>query len=156
MVSNKSGTSKPACGLCGSKRKQLTKTDCCGRWICDDEYKYVMFSYARNSCSRNHRRYTLCGFHSVEEHEGDWKTCKECRESFDTEDYVWYGTNEYNFEKFANPPSFNPTHCSRCNRVIHRGSDGYTSLPNGTFLCEPCGEVHMHNLTQQSKSSTSN
>lgn len=47
------------CGLCG-KKKNLTKTDCCGNWICDDEHKYVIFSYARNSCHRNHNRYTLC------------------------------------------------------------------------------------------------
>jgi hypothetical protein len=51
------------CGLCG-KTKNLTKTECCGTWICDDEHKYVVFSYARNSCSRNHRRYTLWGYKS--------------------------------------------------------------------------------------------
>lgn len=50
------------CGLCG-KTKNLTKTECCGSWICDDEHEYVMFSSDRNSCSRNHRRYTLCGYH---------------------------------------------------------------------------------------------
>jgi hypothetical protein len=61
--------SKPKCGLCGKTRK-LTKTECCGQWICDDEGKYVIFSYARNSCSRNHRRFTLCGYHYTEEHEG--------------------------------------------------------------------------------------
>lgn len=27
---------KPRCGLCG-KTKNLTKTECCGNWICDDE-----------------------------------------------------------------------------------------------------------------------
>jgi hypothetical protein len=42
---------KPRCGLCG-KTKKLTKTECCGEWICDDEDKYVLFSYARNSCYR--------------------------------------------------------------------------------------------------------
>ena len=42
---------KPRCGLCG-KTKNLTKTECCGNWICDDEHKYVMLSYARNSCYR--------------------------------------------------------------------------------------------------------
>jgi hypothetical protein len=33
-----------------------------------------MFSYARNSCSRNHRRYTLCGY-SVQ---GDNYLCDRC------------------------------------------------------------------------------
>jgi hypothetical protein len=59
---SKAGDAGARCGLCGKKGK-LTRTDCCGQWICDDEDKYVMFSYARNSCHRNHRRYTLCGYH---------------------------------------------------------------------------------------------
>jgi hypothetical protein len=63
---------------------------------------YVMFSSARNSCSRNHWRYTLCGYHHGERHQGQWLECKKCKESFDTEDYVFYGTNEYNFVKLKN------------------------------------------------------
>jgi len=63
---------KPKCGLCG-KTTNLTKTECCGQWICDDEDQYVPFSYARNSCYRNHRLYTLCGYHYAEGHPGDWK-----------------------------------------------------------------------------------
>ena len=92
------GHGRPRCGLCGKTRK-LTKTECCGQWICDDEDKYIIFSYARNSCSRNHRRFTLCGYHYTEEHEGNWKDCPECRNSFETEIYVYYGTNEYNFRE---------------------------------------------------------
>lgn len=99
---------------------------------------YVLFSFARNSCFRNHDRYSLCGFHYHEEHSGDWKTCKKCKDSFDTEDYVWYLTNEFNFEKLQNPPKFKPTHCVKCKIVINRGEDGYTRLPNGDFLCEKC------------------
>lgn len=86
----------PRCGFCGKTRK-LTKTECCGQWICDDEGNYVLFSYARNSCSRNHRRYTLCGFHHTEEHPGRWTQCQRCRDEIaETEMYVWYGINEYN------------------------------------------------------------
>lgn len=140
---------KRACGLCGSTRKRLTKTDCCGNLICDDEGDYVLFSYARNSCSRNHRRFTLCGYHKVEEHKGNWKTCKECRDSFDTEDYVWYGTNEYNFEKLSDPPKFEPTYCAWCNILIKRGEESYTQLPNGGFLCETCGWKHMNELAKK-------
>lgn len=61
---DKSKTSKgrssdtPRCGLCG-KTKKLTKTECCDNWICDDEDQYRLFSFAHNSCRRNHRRYTL-------------------------------------------------------------------------------------------------
>jgi len=129
--------SKPRCGLCG-KTKNLTKTECCGNWICDDEHKYVLFSYARNSCYRNHSRYTLCAFHHNEGHKGDWRTCEKCRNSFDTEMYVWYGTNEYNFVKLENPPEYEPTHCAKCGKVIKLGTDG--CLINGSkYYCEKCG-----------------
>ncbi len=98
-----SGTSsyrdQPRCGLCGSTTKPLTRTPCCGQWICDDADQYVLFSYARNSCYRNHDRYTLCSYHYHEGHAGRWQDCGECRESFETEIYVYYGSNEYNFEK---------------------------------------------------------
>ena len=134
---------EPRCGLCG-KTKNLTKTECCGNWICDDEYKYVMFSYARNSCHRNHSRYTLCASHHNEGHKGDWKDCKKCRRSFETEMYVWYGTNEYNFEKLPNPPSYEPTKCSKCGVVISLGEDGYTRHRDG-YWCEECGEIELEN-----------
>ena len=127
-----------ACGLCG-KTTNLTRTDCCGNWICDDEHTYVLFSYARNSCHRNHSRYTLCSFHHNEGHSGDWKTCEECRSSFETEMYVWYGTNEYNFEKLENPPTYEPTKCSNCGCVIRLGTDGY-SFSGGKYLCMNCSD----------------
>ena len=73
------GQDRPRCGLCGSTTN-LTKTECCGQWICDDEGRYVPFSYARNSCYRNHRRYTLCGYHHAEGHPGHWKDCLQCKE----------------------------------------------------------------------------
>ena len=124
------------CGLCG-KRTKLVKTDCCGQWICDDEAKYRVFSYARNSCHRNHRRYTLCGFHDTEGHEGDWQTCQECHEGFETELYVYFGTNDYNFEKLKDPPAFEPTHCTGCGTVINLATDGYSMGANGIH-CQAC------------------
>ena len=100
---------EPRCGLCG-KTGKLTKTPCCGNWICDDADQYQMFSYARNSCYRNHDRYTVCGVHHHEEHEGDWLTCEECKDHFDkVEHYVWSATNEYNFVRLENPPAYEPT-----------------------------------------------
>lgn len=128
------------CGLCG-KRKQLTRTECCGQPICDDESSYEMFSYARNSCSRNHRRFTLCGLHHTEGHKGSWQTCRRCRNyPAELEMYVYYGTNEYNFEKLANPPAYEPTQCAGCGRVIKLGTDGYAAHPDGTYRCEDCFE----------------
>ena len=129
-------SSKPRCGLCGKTRK-LTKTDCCGQWICDDEDKYVLFSYARNSCSRNHDRYTICAHHHAEEHSGKWSECPKCRKDFETEIYVYYGTNEYNFEKLKNPPAYEPTTCSKCRAVIVLREDGY-SISGDKYRCERC------------------
>ena len=118
----------------------LTKTECCGNWICDDEDKYVMFSYAHNSCYRNHRRYTLCGGHFDAEHEGKWQDCPKCRENFPTEMYVDHGTNKYNFEKLTNPPTFEPTLCSQCGKVIHLAKGGY-STKGGEYSCMNCSSV---------------
>jgi hypothetical protein len=86
---------------------------------------------------RGHSRYTLCGFHHNEGHHGDWKECRECRDSFDTELYVWYGTNEFNFETLPNPPSFEPTTCSACGTVIRLGTDAYTMSGDGC-TCAKC------------------
>ncbi|HZW29532.1 MAG TPA: hypothetical protein VFF52_02430 [Isosphaeraceae bacterium] len=124
------------CGLCGKTRK-LTRTPCCGQWICDDEDQYVLFSYARNSCYRNHDHYTLCSHHFNEGHQGTWQDCAKCLEDFPTELYVYYGTNEYNFERLANPPAYEPTRCSQCGTVIHLGEGGY-AIRAGEYLCLRC------------------
>jgi len=128
----------PKCGLCG-KTTNLTKTPCCDQWICDDEANYKLFSYERNSCYRNHSRYTLCGNHYVNNHTGHWKDCEECKEDVETELYVYYGTNEYNFEKLKNPPTFKPTKCVKCGTRIHLGQEGY-SVKEGKYWCARCAE----------------
>lgn len=135
--------SGPRCGLCG-KTGNLTRTECCGQWICDDEDEYVLFSYARNSCYRNHDRYTLCGYHYTEGHSGDWKECPQCRKGFADrlEMYVEYGTNEYNFEKLPNPPEYEPTKCSKCGAVIVLGDGGY-SISGGKYRCPKCSYAEL-------------
>ena len=105
MVKQKK-SSKPKCGLCGNTTKKLTKTHCCDNWICDDSDSYVIFSYARNSCYRNHDRYTLCAYHSHEKHKGQWQDCKKCKDSFDLPNYIDMGTNEYNFIVLQNPEKY--------------------------------------------------
>jgi len=129
-------TTQPRCGLCG-KTDNLIRTDCCGQWICDDEDQYQLFSFARNICSRNHRRYTLCGYHHAEGHPGDWRECSVCRDDFETEIYVYYGTNEYNFVKLEDPPHYEPTRCIRCNEIIRLGEDGYAITSEG-HICLDC------------------
>jgi len=145
----KKSQKKPACGLCG-KKTRLTRTACCENWICDDENKYVMFSYARNSCHRNHDRYTLCAQHHHEGHAGDWKNCRECEESFETEMYVWYGTNEYNFETLKKPPAYEPTTCATCGTIINLGTDGYSML-GGQYWCETCSARRLNEKLRQSR-----
>jgi len=144
---DKQEADQPHCGLCG-KTTNLTRTPCCGQWICDDEDQYVPFSYAHNSCFRNHSRYTLCGYHYAEGHPGRWQDCPECREAFETEMYVWRGTNEYNFEKLENPPAYEPTHCSQCGRIISLSQDGY-SIKGGEYLCEKCAGFDMDKVLAQ-------
>jgi DNA-directed RNA polymerase subunit RPC12/RpoP len=56
--------------------------------------------------------------------------------------YVWYGTNEYNFVKLPNPPSYEPTKCSKCGRVIKLGTDGYTQSAK-EYWCEKCSAREM-------------
>jgi hypothetical protein len=135
-AASSSGKAAARCGLCGATTN-LTKTECCGNWVCDDEHKYELFSYARNSCSRNHRRYTVCGFHFNEGHTGDWKDCPKCRTSFETEMYAYYGTNEYNFEVLPNPPAYEPTKCADCGTVIVLGEGGYSRLGDD-YSCNVC------------------
>lgn len=129
-------TVKPRCALCG-KTKNLTKTECCGQWICDDADKYVPFSYARNSCFRNHTMFTICGLHHNEHHEGRWQDCPKCREAMPLEMFVYHATNEYNFEKLANPPVFEPTYCSDCGVIIRLSTDGYM-VRGKEFICDAC------------------
>lgn len=140
-MANRRQSDKPKCALCG-KSKKLTRTACCGNLICDDEDKYVAFSYARNSCHRNHDRYTLCAYHHHEDHAGHWKDCQECRRSFKTELYVWYGTNEYNFERLENPPAITPTHCVDCGAVIRLAIDGHEQSEEG-YRCDACATRRM-------------
>jgi hypothetical protein len=147
-------STKHVCGLCG-KADRLTRTECCGNWICDDEDEYVLFSHARNSCYRNHRRYTLCGYHRAEEHTGSWKSCSACREEFETELYVHFATNEYNFEKLENPPAFEPTRCAACGTTINLGEDGYSQLGKDHW-CEGCGPRGIHRLPGQYSGSEPN
>jgi len=103
---------KKSCGLCGAT-KNLTKTKCCNNFICDDEDKYVLFSFATNSCHRNHRRYTLCSTHYYSNHKGKWQECKKCKDEYSIENYVYFATNDFNFEKLPNAPKIT-IRCINC------------------------------------------
>ena len=132
----KSLIGRPRCGLC-EKTGKLIKTECCGQWICDDADEYEPGSFEHNSCYRNHDRYTLCSRHHFEGHEGDWKECEKCKEGIKTEMYVWYGTNEYNFEKLPDPPEYEPTMCAGCGEPINMSGDGFGGKA-GKYYCVKC------------------
>lgn len=132
-ISNKKALpEKKKCGLCGSTTKTITKTSCCNNWICDDESDYVLFSYAHNSCHRNHNRYTLCSHHFTEEHDGNWQDCKKCKDSFDLPDYVDMGTNEHNFEILKNPEKVTVT-CVNCGFTANTVSVFAYQTPKGHY-----------------------
>ncbi len=57
--------------------------------------------------------------------------------------YVWYGTNEYNFERLENPPEFEPTLCSKCGTRIVLGEDGFT-ISGDEYWCEQCAAREMN------------
>ncbi|VDC06978.1 unnamed protein product [Peniophora sp. CBMAI 1063] len=128
------------CGLCGKSDGPLTKTECCGETICDDYDKYVMFTYSRDSCRRNHDRYTLCMLHKNEGHKSsDWKTCIQCRYGIDDiENYVWFGTNQFNFETLPHPPAFPHKFCDTCHKPVKQNTMDYSRSRNGGVTCGPC------------------
>lgn len=37
---------------------------------------------------------------------GSRQSCSMCRQSFEMEMHVWYGTNPYNFEKLESPQAY--------------------------------------------------
>jgi len=135
---------EPRCGLCGNT-KRLTRTECCGNWICDDEHEHTPFFTAQDSCLRSHSRFTLCAYHFQQGHAGKWQDCPECRRDFETEMYVWYGTNEFNFTKLDNPPGYEPVNCSRCGAIIHLAQDMCSRTGDG-YLCSECTAKDLEKL----------
>ena len=131
------------CGICGSK-SNLERTPCCGNWICNNEEEYVMFSYSRQYCNRSHRRYTMCGYHHNEGHDGDdWRTCEECKTGMmDDGARSWYSTNGYNFTPgfFSAYPkgSMITAECGQCKGRMATGFEGHSYNPGVGTVCMRC------------------
>jgi hypothetical protein len=51
--------------------------------------------------------------------------------------YVYFSTNEYNFEVLPNPPAFEPTKCDHCGAVIVLSEGGYSTGKDG-YTCRKC------------------
>ena len=60
--------------------------------------------------------------------------------------YVYYGTNEYNFERLENPPKYKPTRCVECNKIIVLSEDAYTIKGIGKYYCQKCSGIDWESL----------
>ena len=67
--------------------------------------------------------------------------------------YVYYGTNEYNFEKLENPPDYEPTKCSKCGALIRLGTEGYTQSRD-EYWCEACAAKEIEKRLRRAKASS--
>lgn len=148
----------PECGLCGNRRGPLEYTECCNRLVCDDEGSYRMHSYSRMHCSRNHRRYTICGYHCGENHKGKWQDCQKCKDYFRECDgslgyeYASKAGNpphlpfKFNFDKDAmefNWKEMEFPECDMCQRPVDTVMESFMRLPGscGLLQCAECAET---------------
>jgi len=70
---------------------------------------------------------TVCSWHYKEEHNGNWKDCKQCPNDFETEVYVGMAvTKSDNFEILKNPPQFERTHCYACGTMLDLNGSAYS------------------------------
>jgi hypothetical protein len=130
------------CGLCG-KQEPLRRTDCCNRTVCDDFDNYVPFSYTKTSCARNHSRYTICSTHKTEhpDENCNWRQCVKCKEdSGEVENFVGSGSSNFNFveDQWDDAPTFEPTYCFACRRLVKLNSEGHARIPNKGIQCQSC------------------
>eukprot|EP01026_Neomeris_dumetosa_P063973 TRINITY_DN6075_c0_g1_i9.p3 TRINITY_DN6075_c0_g1~~TRINITY_DN6075_c0_g1_i9.p3 ORF type:complete len:338 (+),score=11.11 TRINITY_DN6075_c0_g1_i9:22-1035(+) len=151
------------CRICGvrktkqgsrsnSTRRDLMLSRCCGLTVCDTEDEYVLFSYSRDICPRSHDRYTLCGYHGVEDYcekSKDWRECKGCLRYLMEEgqdksqhyiaDTLWRGLNAYNFYPLLSKNV--PRHalcdtCGMCGRTFMTAMEGYSMRTiQGRYEC---------------------
>ena len=106
-TTSKPKSEKPRAASC-SKTGKLRKTQCCGNWVCDDHDKYVPFSYAQKQLQPGiMTTIPSAGIITMKGMEATGKTARNAATYFETEMYVWYGTNDYNFEKLETRPSSN-------------------------------------------------
>jgi hypothetical protein len=122
------------CGLC-AKQGNLVKTDCCDNWICNDVHKMKS-----ESCYLKHASYTVCAAHHSSDHKGKWQECKKCEKSWDMANYVWYATNENNFETLANPPEVPETRCIGCKVLLDLEYDCIVGTKDGK-MCLECSMI---------------
>lgn len=52
--------------------------------------------------------------------------------------YVWFGTNQFNFETLPNPPTFRPKFCDTCHKPVKQNTESYSPNHSGGVTCGPC------------------
>ena len=135
------------CFLCGagSSEVKLGYTDCCNAVACANEHEYELMSYSRDHCRRSHSKYTRCGQHKGENHEGDWRECQQCADMYPAEggSRKFSLTNGFNMtpapESCLPKGSMLTYKCSGCPRRILDGYDSTTTNSGGIFCmsCKP-------------------
>ena len=66
---------------------------------------------------------------------------KPAKTEIETEMYVYYGTNEYNFEVLDNPPKYEKKKCCKCNRIIKLSEESVTIGKEG-YTCSDCFKIN--------------
>ena len=56
---------------------------------------------------------TFCLTHYYSKHKGKWQECKQCKDEYSIENYVYFATNDFNFEKLPNAPKIT-IRCVNC------------------------------------------
>eukprot|EP01133_Synstelium_polycarpum_P012996 gene12996-15287_t len=153
-------SSEKKCHICGqqpSRNLKLTRTECCGNWVCDNEDQYQLFSGSRDFCGRSHAKYTICGTksHTARKHQSpDWRTCQQCKVEPpekgmlaglfggppSKESSLYFGTNGYNFMPMLNVPYNRVTvDCGRCKRAFLSYIEGSSlTMGDNTIICPEC------------------
>ncbi|KAJ3352399.1 hypothetical protein GGF32_003787 [Allomyces javanicus] len=106
-------------------------------------------SYSRAHCPRSHRRYTMCGYHGVEDwcdKTTNWGECDGCRQNIYSSkkdwipDALWRGLNGFNFypllEKDVPKHSLCET-CAQCKKAFMSSMEANT-ISAGEITCLSC------------------
>lgn len=132
------------CGLCRARKPPFKYTECCRRVVCADEGNYVLMSYGRNSCSRNHNRYTNCSNHNQAGHAGRWQDCAACKNGYDEYDWWTFGSNPPDLAACCNFPDDvlqgpRPSLplCSGCRRPVDTATEAHSFGATG-LCCMAC------------------
>ncbi|ORZ39623.1 hypothetical protein BCR44DRAFT_52903 [Catenaria anguillulae PL171] len=123
------------CEICGvdDGEVDMILTDCCGATVCDSEDDLS----GANRCPRYHERYTLCGYHGVEnwcDKNADWRNCAGCKRGLlgnpnEVADVLYRGLSMQNTTPLLSADV--PRHsmcdtCGICKKSFMSGLEGFS------------------------------